>query len=133
MIATGILAICSRQDGSYVGVYVFNIASWITVIFSLYEILSAILPIEAYTYNRVNKRVRKIQILTIFNNHFTKSLYSFHQVYAQNMEVAMNALLIVFGVFSFITSLIGAIFSCIYLNYCSNGRSRPKYSPYVVK
>lgn len=57
MIATGILAIISRFDGSFVGVYVFNILAWTCALFSLFQMLSAIMQIQVYPYNRVFARV----------------------------------------------------------------------------
>jgi uncharacterized membrane protein HdeD (DUF308 family) len=99
MIATGILAIASKLDGSQVSVHVFNILSWLTLLFSLYLILSAVLSIQAYPYNLINPGTRE-----------------------QKIEVAMNSLLVASGIISFVLSLVGAVASCVSLDYCTKGQ-----------
>jgi hypothetical protein len=71
MIGTGILAITSRLDGSWIGVYVLNVMSWVTFIFSLFLVLSAIPPIEAYPYNGLFAPGDRVIIeLLIFHSFF---------------------------------------------------------------
>jgi hypothetical protein len=58
MIGTGILAILSKFDGSWISIHVFNILAWTTLIFSLFLILSAILSVEVYRVTGVNSGIR---------------------------------------------------------------------------
>ena len=57
MIGTGILSILSRGDGTFVSVLSVSITSWTTLVFSLYLVLSSILSVQVYPYNKVFNRV----------------------------------------------------------------------------
>lgn len=67
ILATGILAIISRQDGSFISVFSFLILAWITVVLSLYLLLSAVLSVQVYPYNRVFSRVRNTTTTSCLN------------------------------------------------------------------
>ena len=57
IIATGVLAIISRQDASFISVFTFMLFSWATMLLSLYLMLSAITSVQVYPYNLVYRRV----------------------------------------------------------------------------
>ncbi|RMZ97624.1 hypothetical protein BpHYR1_021968 [Brachionus plicatilis] len=104
MVGTGILSILSRGDGTFVSVLSVSIASWTTLVFSLYLILSSILSVQVYPFNGV-----------------------FNRTYFQNIELAMNSLLIIMGALAFLVCLYLAIKSTKFLDYFNNGRIWPKY------
>ena len=62
MLATGILAITSKLDGSYVSVSIFNIMCWVTLILSFYLSLSSILSIEVYPYKSLGDSNQRVNI-----------------------------------------------------------------------
>lgn len=57
MIATGILACVSKCDGSRISIIVFNLLAWITLMLSIYMMLSAIFSIQVYPYNKIGDKV----------------------------------------------------------------------------
>ena len=54
MIATGILSISSKIDGTQISVSIFNIMCWATLIFSFYMSLSSFLSIDVYHYKNLS-------------------------------------------------------------------------------
>lgn len=59
IITTGVLAIISRQDASFISIFTFLLFSWATMFLSLYLMLSAIQSVQVYPYNLVYRRVSK--------------------------------------------------------------------------
>jgi phosphatidylserine synthase len=104
IIFTGLMGIISCKEGTQFSLIVFNISCWITMLFSLFLILSSILHIEPYNVN------------------FLRSAQ--FRVPAQNLEIAMNSLLIGMGSIAFLISLLGAILSCKIAGCCFNRRRR---------
>ncbi|CAF0925648.1 unnamed protein product [Brachionus calyciflorus] len=105
MIGTGVLAILSVYDGTQASILAVCMASWITLIFTLYMLLSSILSIQVYPFNNLNDRT-----------------------YNQNIELAMNILLLCMSFFAFFPLVYLAFQSLRYLDYFANGRAFPKYS-----
>ncbi len=62
ILATGVMAIISRQDGSFISVFSFNLLAWTSLILSLFMMLSAILSVQVYPYNRIFSRVAVLSI-----------------------------------------------------------------------
>lgn len=103
LIATGIIGIISNRERTQVSLFVFNALCWLSAVLSLYLILSSILHIEPYNTNG------------LFAADF--------RTRSQNVEVAMNSLLIVAGSLGLILSLVGAILSCTAGNCCVDRRA----------
>lgn len=104
MVFTGIMGIISCKEGTQFSLIVFNISCWVTMLFSLFLILSSILHIEPYNASFLGDAQFRVP--------------------AQNLEIAMNSLLIGMGCIAFLTAFIGAILSCKIGGCCFNRRRR---------
>jgi len=107
-IATGIIGFISYCERTQVSLYVFNGLCWATSVFSLYQILSSILHIAPY-----------------YASSQSSLALSSSRSAPQNIEIAMNALLIAAGGLGFCISLFAAFLSCLAGNCCVNRRRAP--------
>jgi len=110
LIGTGIVGIISKRQRTLISMFVFCGLTWITAVLSLYVIISSILHIQPYMDQN-------------FASNQNRQNY-------QNIEVAMNSLLIAAGSFGFIVSLLSALCTCVAANCCKNGRNDAPHYPY---
>jgi len=110
LIATGILGIMSKRERTITSIYVFNAFCWVSTVLSLYVVLSSILHIEPYATSGLGNL-----------NSRTKN---------QNVEVAMNSLLIFAGSMGFLIGLMASLISCQMGNCCQNRRHEAPDYPY---
>lgn len=110
LIATGIIGIISKRERTIVSMYVFNGLCWTSCVLCLFVLLSSILHIQPYAvqgFANINDRTGP-----------------------QNVEVAMNSLLIFSGGFGFFICLLSALISCQMGNCCQNRRHSAPVYPY---
>jgi len=110
LIGTGIIGIISKRERTIFSMFVFNALAWASTILSLFVILCCILHIQPYAtqgFNSIDLRSK-----------------------TQNVEVAMNSLLIFAGSFGVFIGLLSALLSCQMGNCCQNRRHTVLEYPY---